>query len=112
VENPEEIVAIKIIFRAGEFKPRDLFDLAVIYNQRKRDILKVAPLLAPINDVLEKRMDLLESSGQFEVQIGELSILDGGLKIRCQELDLCRQCLRDISLRQDKPLETGLSRWQ
>jgi hypothetical protein len=37
MDNPVEIVAKKMIYRADEFKPRDIFDLAVVY-QRKRDL--------------------------------------------------------------------------
>ena len=110
MENPVEIVAKKMIYRADEFKPRDVFDLAVVYDKRKADLLKVAPLLAPKVEPLTNRINLLESSGQFESQINELQILDGGQKVRGRELDLCRQCLSEISLRKDKPLNVGLGR--
>lgn len=110
VEDPVEIVAKKIFYRAAEFKPRDIFDLAVVYDRRKHDVLNVASLIAPKVEALSNRINRLESSGQFEPQINELKILDGGLKVRGHELDICRQCLNDISLRKDKQLETGLSR--
>jgi hypothetical protein len=70
----------------------------------------VAPLLAPKVEALSNRINLLESSGQFDQQINEVEILDGGRSVRGREMDLCRQCMNDIYLRKDKPLGIGLSR--
>lgn len=110
VENPVEIVAKKMIYRADQFKARDIFDLAVVYDRRKADFLKIAPLIAPKVETISNRVNLLESSGQFESQIQDLQILDGGLKVRGQELNICRQCLSEIAKRQDKALSIGINR--
>jgi predicted nucleotidyltransferase component of viral defense system len=110
MENPVEIVAKKKICRADEFKPRDIFDLAVVYQRNKADFLKVAPLLGPKVEPLMNRISLLETSGEFENQINELQILDGGKKIRGHELELCRDCLHEINMRKDEPLSDCLGR--
>jgi hypothetical protein len=98
VEDPVEIVAKKIFYRADSFKPRDIFDLAIVYDRRQDDVLKIAPVLAPKLEALSNRINLLESSGQFEAQIQEVEILDGGRKVRGHELDICRKCLAEIYL--------------
>ncbi len=97
VDNPVEIIAKKIFHRADSFKPRDIFDLAIVYDRRPEDVLKTAPLLTPKLEALSNRINLLESSGQFEAQIKEVEILDGGRKVRGHELDICRKCLAEIS---------------
>jgi hypothetical protein len=86
VEDPVEIVAKKMIYRTDEFKPRDVFDLAIVYDRRKADMLKVATLLSPAVEALTKRVDLLESSGQFESRLNGLKLLDGGRKVHGHEL--------------------------
>ena len=102
VEDPVEIVAKKIIYRADSFKPRDIFDLAVVYDRLKADVLKAAPLIAPKIEALSNRINHWASSGKLEDRLNEMEILDGGLKVRGHELDICRQCLNDIHLHKDQ----------
>jgi len=103
VEDPVEIAAKKIIYRADNFKPRDIFDLAVVYDRLKDDFLKIAPLIAPKVEILTNRINHLKSLGQLETQFNDLEILDGGRKVRGQELEICRQCLSDILIYKDQP---------
>jgi len=105
VESPAEILAKKIVYRADNFKPRDIFDLAVAYAHLNADILKVAPLVAPKVEALSNRITQLDSSGQLESQLNDIDILDGGRKVRGHELDICRQCLNDIYIHKDQPLK-------
>lgn len=102
-----------MFYRADLFMPRDVFDLAVVYDHRQADFFKIAPLIAPKVEALSNRIKMLESSGLFEseiqwLEIQWLEILDGGLKVRGQELNICRQCLSEISKRQDKALNINI----
>jgi len=112
VDDPVEIVSKKIMYRADEFKLRDMFDLALVYDRLKADLLKVAPILAPKVESLTNRINHWEASEQLETKFREIDILDGGRTIRGQELEICRRCLNDIILHKDRPLEfdAGLSR--
>ena len=111
VDDPVEIVSKKIMYRADEFKLRDMFDLALVYDRLKADLLKVAPILAPKVESLTNRINHWEASEHLETKFREIDILDGGRKVRGQELEICRQCLNDILLHKGRPLEinAGLS---
>jgi len=108
VEDPVEIVAKKIIYRADNFKPRDIFDLAVVSDRFKADVLKMAPFVAPKVETLTNRINQLEAQGQLEPQLLNMEILDGGRKVRGQELKICRRFLNDILFHKDRLLEKTL----
>lgn len=55
VDNPVEVIAKKVHFRADEFKSRDVFDLAVVYSDMRQKILANASVFAPHIPALEKR---------------------------------------------------------
>ena len=91
MDHPVEIVAKKIYHRADTFKPRDVFDLAVVYNAYSDAMLRNAKAFAQKLPVLAKRIDVIEHSGELEKWLSVLTILSGGEKIRGREVELCRQ---------------------
>jgi hypothetical protein len=110
LKNLWKIMAKKIIHRSKNFKTRDVFDMAVVYERHKEAFLKASSLFAPKVEILRNRLNHLEKQGLFESEIKDIPILDGGRQFRGQELDICRQCLNDIALHKDKPfhVETDL----
>ncbi|MDL2314230.1 nucleotidyl transferase AbiEii/AbiGii toxin family protein [Desulfovibrio sp. OttesenSCG-928-C14] len=97
VDSPVEIVAKKIFFRADEFKPRDLFDLAVVYSALKSELLKNAFAFSAQLHTLEQRIGALASSGQLGQSLQALDVAPGGKAFRGRELAVCRQFLRDVA---------------
>ena len=97
VEHPIDIVAKKIHFRAEEFKPRDVFDLAVVYQANKPALLKYAEAFEEKLDVLDTRLIALEESGMLDERLSALAILPAGEKVRGQEMAICRSFVQDIS---------------
>ena len=96
MEHPVEIVAKKIYHRADTFKPRDVFDLAVVYSALRDDMLKNATVFAKGLSILSKRIDVLESTGELESMLKEHAILPDGEKIRGKEAEICKQFIKDI----------------
>ena len=102
VENPLEIIAKKAFHRTDNFTPRDVFDMAVVYEHRKHEIHKIAPALKPKLELLAQRLDNLENTGHIEQSLDKLRILDGGKQFRGRELDLCRECVREMEKCKDR----------
>ena len=89
VDHPVEIVAKKIHFRAEDFKPRDVFDLAVVYAAQKPILLENAHVFAEKLEVLEARIADLHSSGVLEPGLQSLALSPGGQKVRGKEYGMC-----------------------
>jgi hypothetical protein len=68
-----------------------VFDLAVVYNAYRDDLLKNVEAFAKELPTLAKQIDAIERSGEFENRIRAYSILPGGEKIRGEELALCKE---------------------
>ena len=98
VEDPVEIMAKKLVYRTDYFTPRDVFDLAVVYDNIPSEMLKAAPFIAPKLEALENRLNIIDSSGELETRLQKIILFDGGQKVRGRELNICRQCLNDIHL--------------
>jgi hypothetical protein len=96
VEHPVEIIAKKIYHRADVFKPRDVFDLAVVYYAYQGSILKNATVFAKELPSLSKRIEAIEHSGELEDMLKEHAILPGGEKIRGKETVICKQFIKDV----------------
>ena len=106
VEDVVEIVSKKMFFRGKYALPRDLFDLAVVYNsERKNDLLNTFNFMKNEVAVFEKAF--LRSIGDHDFVPYTLSnrdmllasnkIMDG------KEIDYCKKLLADLQLtRQDK----------
>lgn len=109
VDSPVEIVGKKIHFRAEEFKPRDVFDLAVVYSAQKEGLLENAFSFSPQLSVLANRIEALAESGQLEPALQSLDIAPDGDKIRGSELAVCRQFLHDVSLQLERAHNPGIA---
>lgn len=109
VDSPVEIVAKKIQYRAEDFKPRDMFDLATVYSAEKQLLLKNAPAFADKLDILCKRISALEAGGDLDSFLSALPILEKGKKIRGQEVSLCKDFIREVSIRLEKGPQQGRS---
>lgn len=96
VEHPVEIIAKKIYYRAEEFKPRDVFDLAVVFLKKRDVVLKNASAFAEKLPALIQRIDALERSGELDKRLRQLAILSGGEKIHGNELELCKDFTASI----------------
>lgn len=107
VDSPVEIVAKKIRFRAEEFKPRDVFDLAVVYSFQKDGLLENAFSFAAQKEVLRVRIKALEESGQLEQALLSLDIAPGGEKYRGGELAVCRRFLKDTASKLEEAHNPG-----
>lgn len=88
VDDPVEVIAKKVFYRADEFKSRDVFDLAVVYSMRKEDMLHAADAFIPHLEKLMSRVAALISSGQLERECSELRLLDYGMEVRGHEIAL------------------------
>jgi predicted nucleotidyltransferase component of viral defense system len=56
LESSEEILAKKLYFRAGLFKPRDAFDLAAVHRAEPQAALRALAASAPRRDELKRRL--------------------------------------------------------
>lgn len=102
VDNPVEIIAKKIHYRAEEFKPRDVFDLAIVFGDQKNSMLENSQVFAPKLETLEKRISDLDQSGVMEPALQALDLLPGGEKVRGKEVKICFDFIEAVS----KKLET------
>jgi hypothetical protein len=80
VEQPAEIIAKKIFHRGDVFKPRDLFDLAVVYTYRPSEVCGIAPFVADKLESFSQQLDRMESSGLLPSYLEQLAPLEGGQK--------------------------------
>lgn len=88
VDDPVEVIAKKVFYRADEFKSRDVFDLAVVYSKCKEDMLRSADTFMPHLVTLKSRVSELISSGQLERECSELRLLEYGMEVRGHEIAL------------------------
>lgn len=97
VDSPVEIVAKKIHFRAEDFKPRDVFDLAVVCSDLKNELLQNSFAFAPQIGVLQTRISELEETGILEQQLHNLVLASDGEKYRGREFTVCHQFIGDLA---------------
>ena len=95
VDNPVEIIAKKIFFRADDFKARDVFDLAVVYARQKESLLQSVHSFGTKLGSLGKQLAALEESGTLTEQIALFDIAPGGEMVRGKEFSLCSQFIQD-----------------
>lgn len=95
VENPVEIIAKKIAYRGDAFRPRDIFDLALVYSECRMGMLEQAQTLAPYLPALSSRLDGL-AEDVIERGLGDITVLAGGEKIRGKELRLCHEFSKSV----------------
>lgn len=93
VDSPIEIVAKKIEYRFEEFKPRDVFDLAIVYSKMKDNLVKNIPCDKYKLDTLKNRINDLEISGILNMELESIHILPGAKEIKGKEIALCKDFL-------------------
>lgn len=119
VDSPIEVIAKKIFYRSGEFKSRDVFDLAVVYSKQKFRMANLAKIVEPQLEVLEMRVSELIASGQLENDCSNLELLEYGKSIRGREAELYHSFISDMKqeltrlettkqVEQDKSISRGL----
>lgn len=94
-----EIVAKKLYFRNDHILPRDLFDLAIVYNSNRRSDLVDFALGVPEKikifiETFENNKELLKYKA-YSLVYWE-SILEGGRSIVGKEIDICQQFVDEI----------------
>lgn len=99
VEDPVEIVSKKLFFRGKYVLPRDLFDLAVVYDsERKEDLFGVLVKMKDKTEVFKKSFHTVIHSKDFvpytvsnkDMLLETSRIVDG------QEIELCKQFLNEL----------------
>jgi predicted nucleotidyltransferase component of viral defense system len=96
VDSPVEIIAKKIHFRAKDFMPRDIFDLAIVYSVEREKLIKNSFAFESSLEILQKRITELKNSNKFRQEIGALYIMPDGEKYRGKALTLCQEFLQAI----------------
>lgn len=99
VEDAVEIVAKKIYYRGSSVKPRDLFDLAVVYNSpRKKDLIKTLQAIPKETRDFFKYYDLAKKNSSYipYSTSTQESILAGGKAFIGKEFILCDALKHDI----------------
>jgi predicted nucleotidyltransferase component of viral defense system len=95
-EHPVEIVAKKIVHRTENFKPRDAFDLATVYNHYQQEMENCCALFTSIIDKLQDRIHLLYESGRLEVEMNAINIAKKEVQTARQIFTTCRSFLDTV----------------
>ena len=99
VEDPVEIVSKKLFFRGQYVLPRDLFDLAVVYDSdRKADLFGVLVNMKDKMEIFKKSFDAVVNSEDFiPYTISNMDmLLETNHIINGQEVELCRKFLNEF----------------
>ncbi len=105
VEDPVEIVSKKLFYRGNFAVPRDIFDLAVVYDSnRKKDLIST---LKGMPDKVEQFYKSIEKKVMMKEFVPyskeyEMMILPKGKNYINKEVDICNELLRKIN-RKYKP---------
>jgi hypothetical protein len=93
VERSEEIVGKKVLYRAGEFKARDIFDLALVLEREPAATAALLPLLLSNSAALLER--LARHDAALREDFEQIDVLDYR-----PDYAHCRELIRHIL---DKP---------
>jgi hypothetical protein len=100
ISHPVEIIAKKIFFRGTKLFPRDLFDIACVYNSSERENLLAACLEIP-DKIKSFKSAFLKEIAKKEFVSYSLSnrgmILPGGESTIGKEFAICKAFLESIS---------------
>ena len=78
VETPEEIVVKKLFYRAELLKIRDVFDVAIVFANRREHLLKESKILGSKDQILSRRWEKINPNLDNELQ--QLIILNDQFK--------------------------------
>lgn len=96
VDNPVEIIAKKIEYRAEEFKARDIFDLSVVYFNLRNSLLKNISFNEEKISSLKLRIEQIEKSGILEIELNNIYTLPGADKLIGKEAALCKDFIASM----------------
>lgn len=102
LEDPVEIVGKKLYFRNNHILPRDLFDLAVVYDSsRHKDLIAFALTIPQQMDIFidtfEKNKNVLQSKA-YSLMF-KSALLEGGKAFIGREIALCQQFIDELQRR-------------
>ena len=105
LDDPVEIVAKKIFYRSEQVLPRDIFDLAIVYNSdRKNDLIKsiinLGDKAQSFINKFEEKQDILKKE-LYSIESAH-NLLPGGLKIKGKEVDICKNLVDELKLKLNK----------
>jgi hypothetical protein len=75
-EHPVEIISKKIIYRAEDFMPRDVFDLSVVFEHFGKELQESCTLFSSVLDPLQARIQSLFDSGRLETELNEMDLIN------------------------------------
>ena len=107
VEDPVEIVSKKLFFRGRYVLPRDLFDLAVVYDtSRKEDLFGVLINMKDKMEIFEKSFNtVINSYGFIPYTVSNMDmLLETNHIINGQEIELCKKFLNEFNEKGRKTL--------
>lgn len=102
IDSPAEIIAKKIKYRGDTFKPRDVFDLAVVCTHCKKDLMQHATYLKPYLDEVDRSIERLQDASLLEDDLQKIDILPNGKSIRGKEYEVCKQFINECRLESEK----------
>ncbi|GAB1253061.1 nucleotidyl transferase AbiEii/AbiGii toxin family protein [Desulfovibrio falkowii] len=99
VDNPVEIIAKKIYYRAEEFRARDVFDMSLVFFKCKDELLKNCLFSEEKIQTLKKRILELNQSGVLESELSNIATLSGAKEVRGKEILLSQDFFRCLERR-------------
>ena len=110
VEHPVEIISKKIAYRCKDFKPRDIFDLAIVYSNLRNTLMTNIKIEKDNFVDLKERIKILSQSDGLKVGLNDINILSGGERIRGKELNICSNFILEFEnkLAQEKGRKSSL----
>lgn len=99
LDDPVEIVSKKIYFRGNQTLPRDIFDLAIVYDSdRKLDLINMSLSMLKRFEVFKKHFEIKFLNLDFKLYSDSklISILPGGEKIIGKEADICKNFINSV----------------
>ncbi|WP_196593191.1 nucleotidyl transferase AbiEii/AbiGii toxin family protein [Pectinatus sottacetonis] len=106
LDDPVEIVSKKIYFRGNQVLPRDVFDLAVVYNSdRRQDLIKVAFAMPDkMNTFIDAFTRQMQNSDFEPYSITNHDmLLPGGKSLQGREFSICQQFIQKIQVKLNRP---------
>lgn len=101
LDDPVEIVTKKIFYRSEQVLPRDIFDLAIVYDSdRKDDLVKATLNLGDkakfFVNKFEEKQDILMNE-LYSTEFAH-NLLPNGVKIKGQEFQICKKFVDELNL--------------
>lgn len=105
LDDPVEIVSKKIYFRGNQVLPRDVFDLAVVYNSdRKQDLIRTICAMPDKMKVFTDAFAKQIQNSDFQTYSTAYAdmLLPGGKFLQGKEICICRQLIEEIQIELNK----------